>query len=41
MRNKEIFTRTFFEPLDEADLDKFLSLVDAWVLEYAEIFAAQ
>jgi hypothetical protein len=41
VRNKEVFSRTFFEPLSEADVDKFLRLVDAWVLEYAEMYAAQ
>jgi hypothetical protein len=41
VRNKEVFTRTLFEPLDEADVDKFLALIDTWVLEYAELFAAQ
>src|SRR5215212_5859452 len=34
VRNKEVFTRTFFEPLADADIDKFLRLVDTWVLEY-------
>ena len=41
VRNKEVFSRTLFEPLDEVDIDKFLALVDTWVLEYAEVFAAQ
>jgi hypothetical protein len=41
VRNKEVFTRTYFEPLDEADLERFLSLVESWVLEYAEMYAAQ
>jgi hypothetical protein len=41
VRNKEVFTRTLFEPLDEADVDKFLALIDTWVLEYAELYAAQ
>jgi hypothetical protein len=41
VRNKELFTRTYFEPLAEVDMEKFLMLVDAWVLEYAEIYAAK
>ena len=41
VRNKEVFTRTLFEPLDEADVDKFLALIDTWVLEYAELYASQ
>jgi len=40
VRNKEVFTRTYFEPLDEVDEERFLSLVDTWVLEYAELYAA-
>ena len=41
VRNKEVFTRNFFEPLAEVDLERFLGLVDTWVLEYAEVFATQ
>ena len=40
VRNKEVFSRTLFEPLDEVDIDKFLALVYSWVLEYAEVYAA-
>ena len=31
----------FTNPLDEADQPKFLQLIDAWVLEYAELYAAR
>lgn len=41
IRNRELFNRNFFEPLDEADQAKFLQLIDAWVLEYAELYAAR
>lgn len=41
IRNKEVFNRTFFEKLEDVDLDKFLELVDVWVLEYAELYAAK
>ena len=41
VRNKEIFNRTYFEKLDEVDLDKFMELVDTWILEYAELYAAR
>jgi hypothetical protein len=41
VRNKEVFTRTYFEPLGEVDIEKFLGLVDAWVLEYAEGYASK
>jgi hypothetical protein len=41
IKNREIFNRSYFEPLDEADRAKFLQLIDAWVLEYAELYAAR
>ena len=41
VQNKEIFSRSVFEPLADLDIDKFLALVDAWVLEYAEHYALQ
>ena len=41
IKNREIFNRNFFEPLNEADHVKFLQLIDAWVLEYAELYAAR
>jgi hypothetical protein len=41
IRNKEVFNRNYFEPLADAEQDKFGQLVEAWVLEYAEIYAAR
>jgi hypothetical protein len=41
IRNKEAFTRTYFEKIEDADPQKFLQLIDAWVLEYAEMYASQ
>ncbi len=40
VRNKEIFNRNRFEKLEDADVDDFAELVDVWVLEYAELYAA-
>src|SRR6185369_6930845 len=40
IRNREVFNRNYFEELATADEPKFLGLVDTWVLEYAEIYAA-
>jgi len=40
IRNKEVFNRTHFEKIQDADPVKFLELVDIWVLEYAEMYAA-
>jgi hypothetical protein len=41
IRNKEIFNRNYFEPLQDANIAKFEDLIDAWVLEYAEMYAAK
>ncbi len=41
IRNKEVYNRNYFEELSDADPEKFIELVDVWVLEYAELFAAQ
>lgn len=41
IRNKEVFNRNFFEKLADVDLDKFVELIDVWVLEYAELYAAK
>ena len=40
IRNKEVFNRNYFEKLEDVDLDKFIELIDVWVLEYAELYAA-
>lgn len=41
IRNKELFNRTHYQQLDEADLHAFTELIDLWVLEYAEVYAAK
>jgi len=41
IRNKEIFNRSHFQRLTEVDIDTLMGLVDAWVLEFAELYAAQ
>lgn len=40
IRNKEVFNRTHFELINKVDTDTFLHLIDVWILEYAEIYAA-
>jgi len=40
VRNKEIFNRSHFEKLTDVDPDDFIELIDQWVIEYAEMFAA-
>jgi hypothetical protein len=39
--NKEVYNRTHFEELAEADPQTFVELIDVWVLEYAEMYAAR
>lgn len=41
VRNKEIYNRRHFEKLQEADPETFRELIDVWVLEYAELYAAK
>jgi hypothetical protein len=40
IRNKEAFSRTHYQRLDEFDLDRFKELIEGWVVDYAEMFAA-
>ena len=41
VRNKEIYNRKQFQKLAEVDLENFYELVDLWVLEFAELYAAK
>lgn len=41
IRNKEVFNRSHFEEIARVDAARFLELVDLWVLEFAELFAAK
>lgn len=41
VNNKEVFNRNYFEEIEQADPEKFLELIDIWVLEYAEMYAAK
>ena len=40
VRNKEIFARNYYQKLGEVDLEAFTELIDLWVLEFAEKYAA-
>jgi hypothetical protein len=40
IRNKEVFSRSHYQRLGEADLDRFHELIEGWVIDYAELFAA-
>jgi len=41
IHNREVFNRSHFERLSEVDLKSFEELIDLWVLEYAELYAAK
>jgi hypothetical protein len=41
IRNKEIFNRSQYQMLDQVDITLFRDLVDRWILEYAELYAAK
>jgi hypothetical protein len=41
IRNKELFHRSHFQFLTQVDVQSLRDLVDLWVLEYAETYAAR
>ena len=41
IQNKEAFNRTHFQFLAEADTEAFQDVIDLWVVEYAELYAAR
>lgn len=41
IRNKEVFNRNHFQRLAEVDVGSFTEMIDLWVLEYAELYAAK
>jgi len=41
VRDKEQFSRSHYQRLGEADLKSFTHLIDFWVLEFAELYAAK
>ena len=40
IRNRETFRRHHFQAISEVDLARFKTLVDQWILEFAELYAA-
>jgi hypothetical protein len=40
VRNKEVFSRNYYQKLNEVELERFRELIEQWVLDYAELFAA-
>jgi hypothetical protein len=41
IRNKEIYNRNQYQLLSDVDTASFRELVDRWILEYAELYAAK
>lgn len=39
--NRELFNRSFFVPIAEADVSEFENLIDTWAIEYAEVYATK
>jgi len=39
--NREIFNRSFYAKITEADPDEFTQLIDTWAIEYAELYASK
>jgi hypothetical protein len=37
--NRELFARRHYTPIPEADVDEFRKRIDAWILEFAELYA--
>jgi hypothetical protein len=40
VRNKEVLSRNHYQRLADVDLESFRELVELWVLDYAELYAA-
>ncbi|MCH5375592.1 MAG: hypothetical protein JJ992_16600, partial [Planctomycetes bacterium] len=41
VHNRELFNRQHYERLVDVDASVFLDMIDAWVLEFAELYAAK
>lgn len=39
--NREIFNRTHYAKIQDADPEEFAQLIDSWAIEYAELYAAK
>jgi len=40
IQNKEVFNRSHYQLLADLDPERFNELIDLWVIEYAEVYAA-
>lgn len=41
IRNKEVYNRSHYDKIVDADPRKFIEMIDMWVLEFAEMYAAK
>ncbi len=41
IRNKEVFNRNHYQKLADVDQASYSQLIDHWVLEFAELYAAK
>jgi hypothetical protein len=41
IRNKEVYNRSHYQRLTEVDPTSFRDMIDLWILEYAELYAAK
>ena len=41
IRNKEVYNRSHYQLITDVDTASFTELIDLWVLEYAELYAAK
>lgn len=41
IRNRELFSRNYYDEIESSNVEKLEQLVDTWLLEYAELYAAQ
>ena len=39
--NRELFNRNHYVPIQEVDIDEFNQMIDAWAIEFAEVYAAK
>ena len=39
--NRELFNRSHFVAVGDVEIEEFEQLIDAWAIEYAEVYAAK
>lgn len=40
IRNRELFSRNYYDELESTNVEKLEQMVDTWLVEYAELYAA-